>query len=235
MPNNREEPFLFALTPGQLNRNELINYNSKTGVAHWKAATAPLRKDSELYDCNPEGFHQFLKSIKVRADAYGWSRPGGFLWFSPDPDRTSKKSYLLDDYGTFSMEVITNHEKTYVGTESRKAQDNRMLYECIYHSLSVEGMAKVNIYDDEYMLGKPKVPSALCLLKVLIRESYLDSNATATMIRIKLATLDEHMVEVDNNITKFNEDVKILLGALTAPLVCSGPVLNKDPPSQPLI
>ena len=49
----------------------------KTGVAHWKAATKPLRNDSQLYDCTPDGFHQFLKSIKARADTYGWSKPGG--------------------------------------------------------------------------------------------------------------------------------------------------------------
>ena len=76
------------------------------------------------------------------------------------------------------MEVIREHEATYVGKECRKAQNNRMLFECIYHSLSVQGMAKVNIHDDQYMIGKPKIPSALCFLKVLIRESYLDSNAT---------------------------------------------------------
>ena len=51
----------------------------------------------------------------------------------------------MDDYGTFAMDVIRGHEESYVGTESRKAQDNRMMYECMYHSLSVEGMAKVNI------------------------------------------------------------------------------------------
>ena len=30
----------------------------------------------------------------------------------------------MEDYGTFSMEVIREHEESYVGTESRKAQDN---------------------------------------------------------------------------------------------------------------
>ena len=64
-------------------------------------------------------------------------------------------------------------------------------------------MAKVNIHDDQYMIGKPKIPSALCFLKVLIRESYLDSNATTSMIRTRLATLDELLAEVGNYIDKF--------------------------------
>ena len=75
------EVFKFALTPGQVDNKELINYNSKTGVAHWKAATKPLRNDSQLYDCTPDGFHQFLKSIKARADTNGWSKPGGSSGF----------------------------------------------------------------------------------------------------------------------------------------------------------
>ena len=63
--------FIFALTHCQIQLANSINYNSKTGLAHWKAATAPLRKDSEMYDCTPDGFHQFIKSIRVRADSYG--------------------------------------------------------------------------------------------------------------------------------------------------------------------
>ena len=215
--SSTEERFIFALTPGQLNRSELINYNSKTGIAHWNAATKPLRKESQLYDCTPDGFHQFMKSIKVRAETYGWSKPNtGFLWFPPDPEKSSREANILDDYGTFSMDVIKEYEKGYVGKQSRKAQDNRMLFECIYHSLSVQGMAKVNIHDDQYMIGKPKVPSALCFLKVLIRESYLDSNATTSMIRTRLATLDELLAEVGNDVDKFHDEVKVLLSSLTA-------------------
>ena len=81
------------------------------------------------------------------------------------------------------MEVIRDHELSYVGGDTRKAQYNKMLFECIYHSLSTDRMAKVNMHDDQYTMGKAKVPSALYLLKVLIRESYLDSNATTSMIR----------------------------------------------------
>ena len=72
-------------------------------------------------------------------------------------------------------------------------------------------MAKVNIRDDEYTIGKPKTPSALCFLKVFIRKSYLDSNATASMNRTRLATLDKYLAEVGNDVCKFNDEVKVLL------------------------
>ena len=57
MSDQNKEKFIFALTPGQIQLANPINYNSKTGLAHWKAATAPLRKDSETYDCTPDRFH----------------------------------------------------------------------------------------------------------------------------------------------------------------------------------
>ena len=97
-------------------------------------------------------------------------------------------------------------------------------------------MVKVNIHDDQCMIGEAKVPSALCLLKVLIRESCLDSNATTSMIRQKLANLDEYLSEVENDITKFNNQVKQLLNALTVrakqpriyKLTCSRLLLRKS-------
>ena len=216
MTDKNQEKFLFTLTPGQIQLTDPINYNLKAGLAHWKSATALLRKDSELYDCTPDGFHQFIKCIRVRADSFGWSNADGILWVAPDPSKPDEKRYLLVDYGVFSMEVIRDHELSYVGGGTRKAQDNRMLFECVYHSLSTEGMAKINIHDDQYTMGKAQVPSALCLLKVLIRESYLDSNATTSMIRQKLANLDEHLSESGNDICKFNNQIKQLLNSLTA-------------------
>ena len=47
-------------------------------------------------------------------------------------------------------------------------------------------------------------------------ESYLDSNATSSMIRIKLANLDEYIVQVKHDIGKFNNYVKVLVETLRA-------------------
>ena len=84
----------------------------------------------------------FTSSSRVsrleRIPTVGVGRGRGFLWFAPNPEK-NKKAYIMDDYGSFTMDVIRVHEESYVGTESRKAQDNRMMYECMYHSLSVEG------------------------------------------------------------------------------------------------
>lgn len=67
-----------------------------------------------------------------------------------------------------------------------------------------------------YTLGTFQRRSGACLLKILIRESYLDSNATSSMIRFRLSELDDYLEEIDNDITKFNKYVKVLMHHLHA-------------------
>ena len=53
-------------------------------------------------------------------------------------------------------------------------------------------------------------PDGLMLLKFIIRESYVDTQATAAFIRQQLAALDEYIGTVDYDINKFNTHVKSL-------------------------
>ena len=52
------------------------------------------------------------------------------------------------------------------------------------------------------------------MLKVYIRESHIDTNATSSHIRTQLSSLDDHMAKLGNNIDKFNQYVKTLLEGL---------------------
>jgi hypothetical protein len=183
-------------------------------MSHYKGSTTKL--EEELYDCTPDGFYQFIKSLGTRAEEYGWTAPGGVFWVALDSNQGTPKANLLVDYGRFGLERIQEHEETYINDQSRLAQDDRLLYECLINSLSISGKAKLNIHADQYAVGNPKLPSGLCLFKVLVRESYLDSNATSGMIRTKLSNLDAYIHQTGNDIVKFNGYVRTLLDALTA-------------------
>jgi hypothetical protein len=54
----------FSLTPGMTPLG-VIDYSTKAGLSHFKSATAKLEEDP--YDCNPDGFYQFMKSVSNRA------------------------------------------------------------------------------------------------------------------------------------------------------------------------
>lgn len=206
---------MFSLTPGRANPG-ILDYTTKTGYYHWSGATAKL--EEELYDCSPNGFYQFIKSLTKRADSYGWSKPGGITWLKPN-DNDNQPRNLLVDYGVFTLEAIRIHEESYIATQTREAQDDRMLFECIMNSLTIEGKAKLNIFETEYHVSVPNqapLPSGLLLFKVLVRESHLDSNATSGMIRTKLTNLDSHLEQMGNDIVKFNGYVTMLLDSLKA-------------------
>ena len=59
-------------------------------------------------------------------------------------------------------------------------------------------------------------PSGNILLKIIIRESHLDSNATTTSIRNQLSSLDQFITTIGCDITKFNAHVQMLLESLAS-------------------
>ena len=56
----------------------------------------------------------------------------------------------------------------------------------------------------------------MALLKIIVRESHLDTNATTNQIRTKLSNLDQYVMTIDSDIGKFNDHVKSLVQALAA-------------------
>jgi hypothetical protein len=126
------------------------------------------------------------------------------------------KISLITDYVRISLERIQEVEDTGINRQTRLAQDNRTFYECPTNSLTKEGLAKVRIKEAEYMRSNPLLPSRLLFLKILIRESYLNCNATTSMIRTKLTNLDTYIGQVGNDIGKFDKYVQNLLEALNA-------------------
>jgi hypothetical protein len=192
------------LTHGTFDGIAILDYSTKTAASLYKDATSKLA--DELYDCSPDGFVQFMKSLRVRAEAFGWSDQDRIMWI--EPTHGAAKINLITDYGRISLERIQEVEDMRINQQTRLAQDIRALYECLKNSLTKEGLAKVRINEAEYMRGIPLLPSGILFLKILIRESYLDSNATTSMIRTKLTNLDTYIGQVGNDIDKFNKYVQ---------------------------
>ena len=82
------------------------------------------------------------------------------------------------------------------------------------NSLSKTVKQNLNVWKKQFMIGK--YPSGNLLLKVLVREIHLDTNATTSWFRTQLSSLDEYMITIGSNIGKFNFHVQTLMGSLTA-------------------
>ena len=94
------------------------------------------------------------------------------------------------------------------------AQDTAHLHLCLMNSLTQAGKDNVRLWSDQFILNGRE--SGILLLKIIIRESHLDTNATTNSIRTQLSNLDEYITTIECDIIKFNKHGKRLLEQLKA-------------------
>ena len=121
------------------------------------------------YDCDPKVLRNFLKRLQDRAIDNGWD--SGILAIQEDPaDPLSNTMDMFSNYGAITLEHLTEVVTTYDNTQTRVAQDNVMLYQCIMASISTTAIDKIGAWEPEYT--SHGIKSGVLLLKVFIRESH---------------------------------------------------------------
>ena len=148
----------------------------------------------------------------------GWYNGILNIDINQDPNNAPNYENLIKNYGSITMEQVLTSEQSYIAWEGRHAQDTHMLYQCLMISLTGEEKKKVMIWSDQYEFEVNGVEynSGVALLKVIIRESHIDTNATTNQIRMKLSSLDTYMLTIECNVATFNEHVKLLIQQLKA-------------------
>ena len=217
---NQGDGITFHLNPASSLRG-VLDYSDKDAKKIYHSAITSLYPKDDLYQCEPGEMEIFLKARQNRANEYGWDdEVNGILHIPEDhTQEDSNTNYLLKEYGTISLERIARFERSYLGKEVRPAQDSYMMYQCLLNSMSKEAKIKVQVWESEYIVMNDEgtfVPSGNLLLKVIIRESHLDTNATTQAIRTKLSNLDLYIQTINCDITKFNGYVKQLIMSLSA-------------------
>jgi hypothetical protein len=158
----------------------------------------------------------FIEKLSHWANKVGWSSSiVGIMYIPEEPlSAPAEMDNILERYGSISMERIQALEETYIHTGTRMAQDAAMLHHCLMASLTEQAIGTLLLKKKEYTLGGR--PSGNLLLRLIIRESSLNSNASSMIIRTKLSKLDEYMPVVKSNIKKFNTYMDMQIHALTA-------------------
>ena len=137
----------FALAPSLVNQ-DTIDYSSPSGMNLYSQGTAAL--SANLYELNPEGLHSFLSKLISRSSKMGWKNileiPIGMIHESNTETRN-----LLDSYGEVTMEQIDLHVISYESEESRKAQDDAMMYHFLISSMDEESVSKINLYEGNFI------------------------------------------------------------------------------------
>jgi hypothetical protein len=190
-----------------------MDYSTREGSQAYKLAIAPLFTEAELFNCEASDLFTFIGTIDDRADQNGWH--SSILSIPADITQPMGGTInMITSYGMVTLEHLQEHARTYVATQTRAAQDSVQLYLCIMNSLTKAGKSKVKIWKNQYTVGGFK--SGACLLKVIIRESHIDTNATTGHIRTRLTMLDTYLPTIGNDIVKFNQHVNTLLEGLTS-------------------
>lgn len=202
----------FARSPAEAIRG-IVNYRQREGAKLYYRASERLDPE-DLFSCDSVRLYDFLKLVHRRAREFGWAE--GILKVPDEIDGPieGNKKYLVTNHGQVSLEHLRAWEESYINDESRATQDTTMLYNCLMNSLSMEGRLKVQVYEEEYTVNEHM--SGVLLLKVIIRESHIDSNATTSSLRLQIANLDDYMGEVNCDILKFNAHVYHLQEGLRA-------------------
>jgi hypothetical protein len=209
-----EEPnVVFAFSPAQAVQG-LLDYTKSEHSKIYKSAIREVCK--EPFECKADGLYQFLKDIQDRADEMGWSDGILNITLEVTDDNEPVQEKLIDNYGTISLEQVVESELQYINEQGREAQDTFMLYKCLMASLSNSAKKRISLWSEQYRIGDNNLCSGVALLKIIVRESHLDTNATTNQIRTKLSNLDSYILTVDSDIGKFNQYVKLLVQSLTA-------------------
>ena len=203
-------PVQFSLTPATAHGG-ILDYATTAGRKLYANATAKLEEDQ--FDCVADDLYLFLKALKDQAREYGWDEPGvGILSIPDDPVNPQEFKSLIDNHGELELTTIHEFERSYIQGQSRSAQDAAQLYRCLMSSISKEGKKKILVWEDQYTVDG--YGSGNLLLKVIVRESHLDTNAMSASIRTKLTDLDRYLPSIGHDILKFNTYVKLLVDGL---------------------
>ena len=199
----------FALTPGRVNPVEVLDYTQSAAVKLFNKATAKLEPD---FDMKPEGLKDFLSTLQSRASTYGWEDILMIPEHAALPHINLRS--LTREYGRINLEQVRNLVAIYIGHPTRAAQDDEMLRLCIISTLTKEARDKIHLMEKETQVNG--IPCGIATLKVVIRESHVDTNATVQFIRENLSSLDTYMQSIDSDITKFNQYVQNQMNSLKA-------------------
>lgn len=210
----------FALTPATAT-NDVIDYSTKHGSILWDRGSAKL--SDEPFDCTPEGLRDFLELLRKRSKIMGWDTS---VLAVPDDasNLTGDAKDYLDHYGEISLEHLTEVAKTYATNKSRATQDSMMLYTCLHESLSKIGRDKVTLHAKEYTVDG--FETGILFLKMIVRESMIDTNATTSTIRDQLIELHTYLAQTGFDIAKMNQHAQMLLEGLRARGETTNDLLN---------
>ena len=155
----------FAFSPAQLHTgNNLIDYSTKSGMAIFDTATAPL--SDEKFDGAKGKLPAFKADVQARATISGWDSLGSDVMNIPSDTDPNVKYNIIDDHPLLTEERVINWARTsFVGQQNRMSQNNFNMFTAIDKSIQSTFKSAHLIHDEsKYTVDETKVAALYLLL-----------------------------------------------------------------------
>jgi hypothetical protein len=140
-----------------------------------------------------------------------WNATGASTMMTPEVDGVLR--HLVHNYGQLTPEDISASVATFIGHETRQAQNDVQFYYCIANTLDERRHLRIISEAESYTMEGTH--SGIMLFKLLMRKANTYTRATALQLRENLTNLDSYMSTFDSNIELFNQHVKVNRDGLT--------------------
>ena len=173
----------FALTLGMLDADTPLDMNKKAAREFYKIAIQPLRIP---FGGDSKNINMFQSQLERRIVICGWHSGRGNIINIPDANNITKN--LIKEYGCLSTRNLGIFSVAYVNMQTRAAQNNHMMVECLMASITDTCVYKISNEEDQYTSSGCKVASKL--YKLILSNAVVDTTATTYQLRESLATLE---------------------------------------------
>jgi hypothetical protein len=202
-PPGAAAPPPFALTPALMS-DAFLNYTLTNDIKLYYKAIKGL---TNKFDLAPANMRKFLQDVFNKAQDVNW-----LMTFSIPVGNDHYD--LIKEYGSVTLEDVALFAETYVGTQTRHAQNSNQVYACLSESLTPEAQNRVALKTKKYTING--VLDGICYFKVIVGLAHIDTLATVATIRISLLSLDSKIAEFQDNIVALNTFVKTQTDGLKA-------------------
>ena len=137
----------FALSLALINLSKPIDFSTSEGAKLNKSAIENLSLKFDLKSASINAFNEVLLD---RCGSTGWNKGDVDILTIPTLNGDLN---LIKDFGQVSMDEIKQHVATYTNEETRKAQHQYQMYQCIMNSLTDTARLKIVKESNKYFIN----------------------------------------------------------------------------------
>lgn len=203
------------LFPGEHVGGQMLDFNQKLHYKHWENSIKSLYPDSkDRFDLKKEGLLNFLNNLKTRDETAMMStlEVPVAIGANNQVDMNGEWVHMCTGHARFTRDHITAFVRSFANQRNRARQDDIMLYQCVYNSLSEDAKDKVNEKDGNFKLGEHT--SGVLLLFEVIQRTGLDAYIDPDTIRQEISQLPMKFQQLEFNVKDLHSWVRTKLKEL---------------------